>query len=155
MKAQPVPNMTAAQLVAMIEATRVNMTTPSELLYPSVFFRHDIFVVAPEGQQSWTNPKFCARDLITAQLCQVLQIAGLNCVPLPGRGNPSPSSQPLGGGWSYTDKAGWLSITFAKGVLLANAGSILDFFNHGYPPALALSNAVGDLLLDAADNGLV
>ncbi len=140
------PMMTANDLVAQIEAARKGPEQNVQTwLYPSAFFHPDIFVIAPNGAPTRVHPRECAQDLATVKLAAVLSSAGMACVPLKGKGFPSE----VNGGESFTGKVGWLQITYLNGVLLENAGLVLDFFNHGISGANALANAMRDIAWDA------
>lgn len=158
--------MKADQLVTDIEASRTGEEGAADNLYPSKFFRHDVVVIAPNGgKQTPCHPRYCASDSATSELAAVLsEERGFNCTPLFGGGPPNVN--PLGGGWAYSDKVGWIKITLVAGdprakppvaevAMLLNAGLVLDYFNHGIPSRNALNNAEAEIRMDLFYQGFV
>ncbi len=145
----------AQTLAAEIEAARTGPEGSPERLYPTAFFNHSVYVIAPTGQRTQVNPRYCARDLATAKLAAVLSQNGLRCEPLNGRGWPDPNGGIIRAGWQYTSKVGWLKLSYPDGALLENAGLVLDFFNHGIIWTAALHNALMDIQWDAFTVGLL
>lgn len=102
--------------------------TGSEM-FPDVFFKHDVFTVAPNGVRTQRAPKYCATTYganMLASFLNPMNIVLRNAIN-------------AGGIKEFTDTEpvpylAFASLSSEKDVTgLVNAGALLDYFNHGYP----------------------
>jgi hypothetical protein len=149
----------AQQLIADLAAAKA-AAKPNTLnaLWPPKIYRQDIFVVAPNGEQTLCNPMYCLTDFAGQELIAAMATRGLQCVVFPDGGPPNSNMIVLGGGWNYTAKALWLMVTppgtgTLEPSMPFNAGMLYQYFSHGYPAHYALNNAEWELLNDLFAGG--
>ncbi len=128
-----------------------------EAVYPSKYFDHGVFFTMPDGEIQDRHPRYCATDYGAARLADVLTSSGrlhMTCASgktdyaLPGVADnktvpylqfatdTDPDAGPFTGP-------------------LSNAGLLLDYFNHGYPPVRALNSCQADVTRAFGDAGLI
>lgn len=98
-------------------------------MFPEGWFNHNVWTVAPDGTRTRRAPKYCATTMGAAALASFLnprQLVLRNAIN-------------AGGIKDFTDTEpvpylAFASLSSEKDVTgLVNAGTLLDYFNHGYP----------------------
>lgn len=137
--------MDATELTQLVTDAR-NAQFPGEQTteqFPSVFFNYDVNSIAPNGQKTSRAPRYCATNYGAARISDVLTASGrgMACsvflapaIPMAGA---FIDDQPVP--WCQFQKDGDPDFGPFTGVKI-NAGLLLDYFNHGYPPNRALNS---------------
>ncbi len=113
---------------------------PPAEVFPSKFFDHGDKTISPDGRVQARGPKNCATPYGAARLVQVLGPAKVLM------GNPG-IFDGLAGSFGDTNLVPWLVFTGSRADSPPsegrpiNAGTLLDFFNHGYPGKQARHDA--------------
>lgn len=138
--------MTAKQLSADLQAASLDQfgsDNPAEV-FPAKYFNYDVRSIDPSGGKTQRAPKYCVTNLGATALASLFSAdspdnGGLICTDIK-LGNAMVFAG-LGGSFSDSELVPWLVFTGAGRVSQPiNGGILLDYFNHGYPPAQALTN---------------
>ncbi len=111
------------------EASLAQFGDTGSEMFPEGWFNHNVWTVAPTGQRTQRAPKYCATTFGAAALASFL-----NPIAIVLR-----NAINAGGIAEFKDTEPVPYLAFApipdeksvKG--LVNAGTLLDYFNHGYP----------------------
>src|SRR5215813_3989458 len=121
--------MTSEVLAKKVNAARVAEfgDDSSQTQWPSAYFRYDIYTIAPNGAQTPRAPKYCATEDGGGEICDVItgELKPCKITKAPAMG--------LGAGWQDSDTVPWCEFEKSPKVSV-NAGLLLDYYNHGYPP---------------------
>ena len=142
-------SITAAQLSQDLQAAVLEQFGPGDQpaeVFPSKYFNYDVKSIDPAGGQTQRAPKYCATNLGATALASLFSTDG------PDNGGyvawdivlgNAMVFEGLGGSFSDTQLVPWLVFQSkgGKSSKPVNAGTLLDYFNHGLPPAQALTNS--------------
>lgn len=114
--------------------------------FPDMYFRKDVYTTAPNGQTTQRAPKNCATYLGASQLSQLFTDNPVGSLRLDGivYGNAVVFTG-LTFGWHDNIDVPYLQFISGPIKKQINCGLILDYFNHGFPPAIAMEGAVNEV----------
>ena len=132
--------MTSKELTDKINAARLAEFGPdiTSERFPAAYFRSDVVTYAPDGTPTPRAPRYCATYSGAGELQSVVRddlgiFVAMTELP----------AMELLGGWSDSENVPWLIFEYVDdpanpgqkmiGVKV-NAGNLLDYYNHGYPP---------------------
>jgi len=142
--------MTAKELSDGLKQAGIDQFGPDQPaeVFPSIYFNPNVVVIQPDGSTTPRAPRYCSTNLGATSLLQLFsqdspENGGYICVNIVLGSAMNFSG--LGGGFNDSELVPYLIfdtvVSTAESKPL-NAALLLDYFNHGIPPANALANAI-------------